>query len=139
MSNPEQPGSSRFARYLRWRCVLDDPFLELDLSCSSLADAELDKQRPALARALAAMQRREQGFIANADESRMVGHYWLRAPARAPTDEISEAIATAVKRIEEFAAGVHARRIRPPEGGVFTKLLVIGIGGSALGPMWLFD
>jgi hypothetical protein len=34
--------------------------------------------------AFAAMDRLEAGDVANADERRMVGHYWLRAPRRAP-------------------------------------------------------
>ena len=35
--------------------------------------------------ALAAMSELENGSIANPDENRMVGHYWLRSPDLAPT------------------------------------------------------
>ena len=38
-------------------------------------------------RALASMNELEKGSIANPDEGRMVGHYWLRAPERAPDEE----------------------------------------------------
>jgi glucose-6-phosphate isomerase len=139
MTKADSPPSQKFSRYLRWRVTLDDPFLELDLSHTQLAEADLERHRGMLVRALEAMDRLERGAIANADENRMVGHYWLRAPGRAPTDEISEAIAAGLRRVEEFATAVHARRVRPPEGGAFTKLVLIGIGGSALGPMWLFE
>lgn len=139
MTSKATPTSRRFDEYLRWRTVLEDPFLELDLGHAGLEPSDLQSREPALRAALAAMAALEQGAIANADEKRMVGHYWLRAPARAPEESISEAIAGTLRAIEEFAASVHARRLRPPEGGAFTKLLVIGIGGSALGPMLLFD
>ena len=39
---------------------------------------------PAIQRAYAAMDALEGGAIANPDEGRMVGHYWLRAPRKAP-------------------------------------------------------
>ena len=39
-----------------------------------------------VASALAAMESLEGGAIANPDEGRMVGHYWLRAPELAPDE-----------------------------------------------------
>jgi glucose-6-phosphate isomerase len=41
--------------------------------------------------------------------------------------------------VRAFAADVHAARIRPPRAPRFTRVLAIGIGGSALGPMLLAD
>ena len=38
------------------------------------------------------MEELEKGALANPDENRMVGHYWLRAPELAPTPEIAEEI-----------------------------------------------
>jgi glucose-6-phosphate isomerase len=129
----------RFARYLRRRCVLDDPFVELDLAHAGLADADLDTLAPALQQALQAMVELERGAIANADEKRMVGHFWLRAPGLAPTPEIEDAIAGSIAGVEAFAQAVHSGRVAPPEGGAFTKVVLVGIGGSALGPMLLAD
>jgi glucose-6-phosphate isomerase len=133
------PAPDRFARYVRLRSVLEDPFVELDLSHAGLDDADVDALGPALAKALAAMRSIEAGGLANADEQRMVGHFWLRAPGLAPTPALEDAIASSIAAVEAFAQGVHAGRIVPPEGGVFTKVVLVGIGGSALGPMLLAD
>jgi glucose-6-phosphate isomerase len=79
--------------------------------------------------AFGAMDWLEGGGIANTDEKRMVGHYWLRAPHRAP--------AGLVKKIEEGIADVEAFARETLDGGVFDDLLLIGIGGSMLGPQFL--
>src|SRR5688500_18031660 len=71
---------TRFERYLGRRCALDDPFVELDLSRSGLRTADLDALAKPLQESLRAIARLEAGELANADEKRMVGHYWLRAP-----------------------------------------------------------
>ena len=78
----------------------------------------------------------EKGAIANPDEGRMVGHYWLRNPSIAPTEDISSAINSMVERIMNFADGVAQGTISSPMGK-FTDLLIIGIGGSALGPQFV--
>jgi len=84
------------------------------------------------------MQALEAGAIANPDENRMVGHYWLRNPKLAPTPEIREAIETTYERIKTFAAEIHEGTIRGV-GGTFKNVLLIGIGGSALGPQFVAD
>jgi glucose-6-phosphate isomerase len=90
-------------------------------------------------RALEEMKALEAGAIANPDEGRMVGHYWLRDSTRAPSPEIRQAIDSTRERIDAFVRDVHAGVIRPERGGRFRALLVIGIGGSALGPELLAD
>jgi glucose-6-phosphate isomerase len=87
-----------------------------------------------LARAHAAMSALEAGAIANLDEQRMVGHYWLREPSRAPSEEIRRAIEGMVADIQAFARDVHGGRITGSSGQPLVNLLVVGIGGSALGP-----
>jgi len=131
--------SSRFARYLRFRSVLDDPFVELDLSHSALTEASVATLQPQLQAALDAMAALEQGGVANPDEGRMVGHFWLRAPGLAPDDAVGEQIRAAVEDVEQFAAAAHSGAVAPPEGGRFNKVVLCGIGGSALGPMLLAD
>jgi glucose-6-phosphate isomerase len=69
----------------------------------------------------------------------MVGHYWLRASELAPTDEIRNAIDTTLDRIRTFAADAHAGRVRPERAACFTNVISMGIGGSALGPMFVHD
>jgi glucose-6-phosphate isomerase len=123
--------------YLRWRCALGDPFVELDLSCGGMTDGDLAALNTPLQQAFTAMQALEKGGIANRDEQRMVGHYWLRAPGMAPSPELEESIVSTVRKIEEFAANVHSGVLAPPEGSAFTKVVLCGIGGSALGPMLL--
>jgi len=76
----------------------------------------------------------EGGAIANPDEGRMVGHYWLRNPDLAPTPELKSAITEPLVELKAFAAKVHAGEVAAPCGGKFEQLLLIGIGGSALGP-----
>ena len=121
--------------------LFDDPGLgfRLDLSRAGLEAAALDGRRGALATALDAMVALEKGAIANPDEKRMVGHYWLRAPQLAPTPEIGREIRDTGLRVAEFAAQVHDGRVRPPTRDRFRHVLVIGIGGSALGPQLVAD
>ena len=81
----------------------------------------------------------EDGSLANPDEQRKVGHYWLRNPELAPSEEIREAIVKPLANLREFAAQIHSGETGPPSGGQFEKLLLIGIGGSALGPQFVYD
>ena len=59
--------------------------LALDLIRVDFPDGFLAAMDAPLKQAFAAMDALEKGAIANPDEQRMVGHYWLRAPALAPT------------------------------------------------------
>jgi glucose-6-phosphate isomerase len=96
----------------------------------------LAQQKPMIESALAEMKKLESGAIANPDESRMVGHYWLRNPALAPTPEIAEDIRSTLKRVKQCAKRVKDGELASSNGS-FTDLLVIGIGGSALGPQFV--
>lgn len=87
-----------------------------------------------LAAALQALRKIEGGAIANGDEGRMVGHYWLRDAQLAPTPEIAGAITAALERIRSFTDAVHSGRLVGGRREPFTNQLVVGIGGSALGP-----
>lgn len=108
--------------------------LWLDTSRIGFAPGLLDSLEPRLLRAYEAMAALEAGSIANADEKRMVGHYWLRAPEFAPTADITEAIQQTLENILSFSADVHAGRVKPTMAPRFDHVLVVGIGGSALGP-----
>src|SRR6186713_3090373 len=113
--------------------------LALDLSRMNFADSFLSSIEPRMQRAFADMEQLERGAIANPDEKRMVGHYWLRAPQLAPKPDITAEIQKTIADIKKFAADVHSAAIRPPAAPRFTGVLVIGIGGSALGPMFVAD
>ncbi len=56
--------------------------------------------------AFRAMTDLERGAIANPDENRMVGHYWLRTPALAPSLEIRREIERTVVDIKSFASRI---------------------------------
>jgi glucose-6-phosphate isomerase len=111
--------------------------LRLDLSRMRFPDGFFESRDGDVARALEAMAELEAGAIANPDEQRMVGHYWLREPARAPSGEIGREITATQERIKRFARAVHAGRVRPPRARAFRNLLLVGIGGSALGPQFV--
>lgn len=89
--------------------------------------------------AFAEMRELESGAIANADEGRQVGHYWLRAPDRAPTINQGQSIGSTREDVLTFAASVRDGGITAPDGSRFTDVIHIGIGGSALGPQLLVD
>lgn len=74
----------------------------------------------------------EKGAMANLSEGRRVGHYWLRDPTLAPTTEIREAIENALAGLGQLATDLRQRE--NPKA-----ILVIGIGGSVLGPQLLAD
>ncbi|HVZ64810.1 MAG TPA: glucose-6-phosphate isomerase [Lacunisphaera sp.] len=108
--------------------------LALDISRMPFPDDFLPSMEAKITQAFADMKALEAGAIANPDEKRMVGHYWLRAPELAPTPELRAAITDTLEAIKAFVAKVHKGEIAAPVGGKFREVLVIGIGGSALGP-----
>jgi glucose-6-phosphate isomerase len=124
-------GRELWERYKRYLYV--DQALTLDISRMKFGDQLFTEMEPAMQAAFAEMAALEAGAIANPDEKRMVGHYWLRDPGRAPTDEIRAAITGTIARVKAFAGAVHAGRVAG-ERAAFRRVLVIGIGGSALGP-----
>jgi len=110
--------------------------LAMDISRMNFPDDFMANMKTPIQKAFIAMAELEKGGIANPDEKRMVGHYWLRNPALAPTKTIQKEIEDTNAAIKDFAAKVHAGTIRGAKGP-FKNLLVIGIGGSALGPQFV--
>ena len=70
-------------------------------------------------RAFAAMEALEAGAVANADEGRQVGHYWLRAPERAPTMGQAAAIGDTADDVRTFAAAVRNGETTAPDPSTF--------------------
>ncbi|HEY4743016.1 MAG TPA: glucose-6-phosphate isomerase [Desulfuromonadaceae bacterium] len=130
---------SLWKRYTRYLCHCPQAGLSLDISRMNFDDTFLDRMEPDMQRAFSAMAALEKGAIANPDEQRMVGHYWLRNAALAPTPVMRSGIEATIARVTAFAADIHEGRIRSGNGAAFTRLLVIGIGGSALGPQFVAD
>ena len=95
----------------------------LDISRMALGEADLEALEPRFSAAFAAMEALEGGAIANADEHRQVGHYWLRNPSLAPDPQAGALISREIDRIESFGADLLAGRITTPAGTAFTDVL----------------
>src|SRR5579864_7805666 len=81
-------------RYRQYLCRVDSLDFTLDISRMHFNDSFLASMELAMQHAFADMNALEGGAIANPDEKRMVGHYWLRAPELAPNKEIAREIKT---------------------------------------------
>lgn len=124
--------STLWDRFQKYYVANDELGVSLDISRMSFTDEWLAGMEPAAQKAFAAMGELERGAIANPDEKRMVGHYWLRCAELAPTTELRDEIVNCYAAIRQFALDAH-------KSGKFTDVLVIGIGGSALGPQFVAD
>ena len=110
----------------------------LDISRIDFGEDFLAGMEPKMQAAYKAMSELEAGAIANPDENRMVGHYWLRNASLAPEPELTSEIEGCLARIKKIAADVHSGQIKGAKGP-FKNCLIIGIGGSALGPQFVAD
>ncbi|URE25300.1 glucose-6-phosphate isomerase [Musa troglodytarum] len=128
-------------RYVDWLYQHKELGLFLDVSRIAFTDEFLTEMEPRLQTAFHAMQELEKGAIANPDEGRMVGHYWLRDPKRAPNSFLRLQIENTLDAICNFADDVISAKIKPPSSpaGRFTQILSVGIGGSALGPQFVAE
>src|SRR6266576_5517178 len=133
------PSSSLWQRFQQYFVHYDDLGFSLDISRMKFPDDFFEKMQPKNDKAFGAMVELEAGAIANPTEKRMVGHYWLRNPALAPTAKIRKGIEDTIQRIKRFAEDVHAGKITAENGKRFEHMLHIGIGGSALGPQLVAD
>lgn len=121
-----QSYNQSLVRYPQFGFSLDLSLMDIEPEFYSRMDAKIQK-------AFADIKALESGVIANPDEGRMVGHYWLRNADLAPTPELKQAITGPLADLKAFAAKVHSGEVKAPNGN-FQQLLLIGIGGSALGP-----
>lgn len=129
----------RMKQYAQQLVRYPDLGISLDFSKLPLTPEFLGDRKPLIDRAYADMKALEGGAIANPDEGRMVGHYWLRNSALAPNAQLKAEIDEPIAAIKSFAARVLSGELKAPNGKKYTTVLVIGIGGSALGPELLAD
>ncbi|KAJ7525453.1 hypothetical protein O6H91_17G051800 [Diphasiastrum complanatum] len=132
---------SLWNRYLDWLYQHKDLGLYVDVSRIGFTDEFVAQMEPRFQKAFKAMEDLEAGAIANPDEGRMVGHYWLRAPHLSPNQYLQKQIVDSLDRVRRFAADVVNGKIKPPPCPAerFTQVLSIGIGGSALGPEFVAE
>ncbi|MEG3435547.1 glucose-6-phosphate isomerase [Pannus brasiliensis CCIBt3594] len=126
-------------RYQDWLYYHPGLELYLDVSRVRFDNAFVETLAPKFDRAFRALEALEKGAIANPDEQRMVGHYWLRAPELAPNDQLRAEITEPLLQIKDFVRKIHAGEIKPPDREKFTTILSVGIGGSALGPQFVAE
>lgn len=111
--------------------------LTLDFSKSQFPNY-LTKCSPSLwEQALADLTALESGELVNRSENRMVGHYWLRNSDLSPNAEIKQEIDGLIVEVSEFVNKIEAGQILSSAGKPYQKILLIGIGGSALGPQFI--
>jgi glucose-6-phosphate isomerase len=133
------PSSSLWQRFQQYLLGYSDLDFSIDISRMKFPDDFFAEMQPRIEKAFAAMRELESGAIANPDEQRMVGHYWLRNPTLAPSAEIRVEIEETIKRIKNFVANVNTGKIAAENEKRFEHILLIGIGGSALGPQFVAD
>lgn len=125
-------------RFNKHYLSLDALDFALDISRVDFAEDFLTQMEPRMQKAFADMDALEKGAIANPDENRQVGHYWLRNASLAPDPALTEAVESCLQEIHEIANQVHAGTLKGANGA-FKNCLIIGIGGSALGPQFVAD
>ena len=126
----------RYKEYLNFNPEIG---LMVDISRMMFPNDYFDRMESQMQKAYQNMEAIESGVIANPDEKWMVGHYWLRAPELAPKREITRDIHKNLQAIKDFSKKVHAGKIKSQKGKPFSRILIIGIGGSALGPQFVSD
>jgi glucose-6-phosphate isomerase len=126
-------------RYQDWLYFHEGLGFYLDVSRVRFDEGFVTQLQPKLDKAFREMAALEGGAIANPDENRMVGHYWLRDASLAPTPELKQDITATLAQIHTFVQNVHSGEIHPPDAAKFTDVLSIGIGGSALGPQFVAE
>ncbi|KAJ4845922.1 glucose-6-phosphate isomerase [Turnera subulata] len=135
----EKDPSSLWRRYVDWLYQHKELGLYLDVSRVGFTDEFLAEMEPRLQKAFRDMVELEKGAIANPDEGRMVGHYWLRNSGLAPNPFLKTQIDNTLNAVCDFADQVVSGKIRAPTGERFTQILSVGIGGSALGPQFVAE
>ncbi|KGF73551.1 glucose-6-phosphate isomerase [Neosynechococcus sphagnicola sy1] len=124
-------------RYQDWLYYHEGLGFYLDISRMRFEDDLVATMQPRFECAFQAMAALEAGAIANPDEQRQVGHYWLRDPDLAPNADLKQEIVETLEEIASFTQKIHTGTLHPPQAPRFTDILSVGIGGSALGPQFV--
>lgn len=98
-------------RYLDWLYQHKELGLYLDVSRIGFTDEFIAEMEPRFQAAFKAMEQLEKGAIANPDERRMVGHYWLRNSSLAPTSFLKTQIDTTLDAVCSFADDVVSGKV----------------------------
>lgn len=74
-------------------------------------DEFVKEMEPRFQAAFKAMEELDKGAIANPDEGRMVGHYWLRNPKLAPNSFLRLQIENTLEAVCKFADDVVSGKV----------------------------
>src|SRR5262245_38783590 len=100
-----------WARFQKYYTEFPTIGLAVDLSRMNFGEDLFAGMQDRMQQAFDEMASLERGAIANKDENRMVGHYWLRNPALALDQEIRKEIEDTVRGMKDFARKVHSGEI----------------------------
>lgn len=120
-------------RFKQYYLPIQEIGFALDISKMDFEESFLQEMEAQMRKAFESMRELEAGAIANPDEQRQVGHYWLRDSSLAPTEAITSQIDECLAHIHSFVGKIRSGSIAG-EKGSFNNLIIIGIGGSILGP-----
>lgn len=98
-------------RYVDWLYQHKELGLYLDVSRVGFTDDFFQEMEPRLQKAFKDMVELEKGAIANPDEGRMVGHYWLRSPQLAPNTFLRLQIENTLEAVCQFADDVISGKV----------------------------
>jgi len=107
----EKDPRALWRRYVDWLYQHKDLGLYLDVSRVGFTDEFVAEMEPRFQAAFRAMEELEKGAIANPDEARMVGHYWLRNPKLAPKSILSLQIEKTLDALCKFADDVVSGKV----------------------------
>ena len=98
-------------RYLDWLYQEKDLGLYLDVSRVGFTDEFVVDMEHRFKSAFKAMDELEKGSIANPDEGRMVGHYWLRNSSLVPKPTLKTLIENTLDSICSFADDIISGKV----------------------------
>ena len=107
----EKDPRALWRRYVDWLYQHKDLGLFIDVSRVGFSDEFVAEMEPRFSDAFKAMEELERGAIANPDEGRMVGHYWLRNPKLAPKSLLTSQIERTLDAVCSFANDVVSGKV----------------------------
>ena len=107
----EKDPGALWHRYVDWLYQHKELGLFLDVSRIGFSEEFVEEMEPRFQAAFRAMQELEKGAIANPDEGRMVGHYWLRSSKLAPNPFLKLQIENTLEAVCKFAEDVVSGKV----------------------------
>ena len=107
----EKDPKALWRRYVDWLYQHKELGLYLDVSRIGFSDEFVAEMEPRFHAAFKAMKELEKGAIANPNEGRMVGHYWLRNAKLAPNSFLRVQIENTLDAVCKFADDVISGKV----------------------------